>query len=117
MLQLPIEEYFRYHPPETEERKAKHATVNDMTLQYCQGLLAWPRGGDLEFCRASIENVVQITCKDEVCAKWAMDAIARAYHCSTQKDEEGVLMNVQQARMFLNQGITIDELVAKQGNG
>lgn len=114
MLQLPIEEYFRYHPPETEERKARHSVVNEGSLQYCQVLLTWPRGEDLESTRKAMENIAILVCKDMTCFKWAMDAIARAYHSSCQKDATGVLMNVQQARMFLNQGITIDELVAKQ---
>jgi hypothetical protein len=73
MSQLPIEEYFRYHPPKTEERKQKHNAVNDAALQFAK--------------------IVDASVVDEDCKKMAMFAI-------------------QQARMFANQGITVDSLVS-----
>jgi hypothetical protein len=33
-LGLGIEEYFRYHPPTTEERKAKHGIINQASLAF-----------------------------------------------------------------------------------
>jgi hypothetical protein len=32
MIELPIEEYFKYHPPLTEARIQKHNTVNETCL-------------------------------------------------------------------------------------
>ena len=70
-MTLPIEEYFKYHPPLTDTRKAAHNAVNEAALA---------------FAKTVEENVV-----DEDTKKMAFFAI-------------------QQARMFANQGITIDEL-------
>lgn len=70
-MKLPIEEYFKYHPPITEDRKNKHNTVNDAALQ--------------------LAKVIDETVSDEQCKQMALFA-------------------VQQARMFANQGITVDEL-------
>jgi hypothetical protein len=68
---IPLEEYFKYHPPLTDTRKAAHEAVNSAALAFAQAIAA---------------NVV-----DPDCLKMAHFA-------------------VQQARMFANQGITIDEL-------
>jgi hypothetical protein len=114
MLQLPIEEYFRYHPPTTPERQQKHALVNDASLQYCQALLEWPHGENLIASITTIQDAAKSVCTDETCLRWAMSAIDRAWRSSGEGDDVGVLMHVQQARMFLNQGVTIDELIAKQ---
>ena len=66
-----LPEYFKYHPPLTEERKQKHNKINAVAL---------------ELAEAIMENV-----QDEDCLKMALFA-------------------VQQARMFANQGITVDEV-------
>lgn len=71
MSRLPLEEYFRYHPPTTQERQQKHEAINTAALQFAQVI------------DANVEN--------EQCKQFAMFAI-------------------QQARMFGNQGATIDEL-------
>lgn len=73
-MTLPIGEYFKYHPPTTEERKAKHNAVNEAALKFAE--------------------VVEESCLDFDCQKMAIFAI-------------------QQARMFANQGITVDELNLK----
>jgi hypothetical protein len=75
MNQLPLEEYFKYHPPLTQERKDAHEAINSAALAFAQ--------------------VIQANVKDEDCRKMAIFA-------------------VQQARMFSNQGITVDELVKGQ---
>ncbi len=76
-MNLPIEEYFKYHPPTTEERKAAHNIVNNTALEFAK--------------------VIDATVLDEDCKKMAMFAI-------------------QQARMFANQGITVDELRKNQSS-
>lgn len=70
-MSLPIEEYFRYHPPVTDERKRKHDRINSLALEFAKAI-------DVEIADAD-------------CKKMALFA-------------------VQQARMFANQGITVDEL-------
>lgn len=72
--EIPIGEYFRYHPPTTKEREGAHECINASAR-----LLA-----------ETIDNWVH----DPDCKKMAIFA-------------------VQQARMFANQGITIDELRSK----
>lgn len=71
--EIPIEEYFRYHPPQTDVRKEAHDRINKAALEFAQAIAA---------------DVV-----DPDCLKMATFA-------------------VQQARMFANQGVTIDELRA-----
>lgn len=71
MASIAIKDYFKYHPPTTEERKAKHNEINEAALSFAQ----------------SLDSLVE----DEDCKKMALFAI-------------------QQARMFANQGITVDDL-------
>lgn len=71
MDNIPIEEYFRYHPPTTEERKRKHERINSIALEFAK--------------------IVDCEINDEKTKLFAIFAI-------------------QQARMFANQGITVDEL-------
>ena len=35
-MSLPIEEYFKYHPPLTDARKAAHNTVNEAALAFAK---------------------------------------------------------------------------------
>lgn len=74
-IRLPLEEYFQYHPPKTEERKQRHDAVNQAALAFAK--------------------VVEQNVEDEELYKMTMYAI-------------------QQARMFANQAITIDELRKEQ---
>ena len=70
-MSIPIEDYFRYHPPKTEERKQKHEAVNKAALEFAK--------------------VVEACVKDEQTKLFSIFAI-------------------QQARMFANQGITVDDI-------
>lgn len=69
--EIPIEEYFKYHPPQTEARVALHGAINESALAFAK----------------AIDGAVL----DKDCKKMALFA-------------------VQQARMFANQGITIDDI-------
>ena len=75
MKDISVEDYFRYRPPTTEERKAAHAAVNDAAL--------------------ALAKAIEANVKDPDCLKMAFFA-------------------VQQARMFANQGITVDEIRQSQ---
>lgn len=68
---LPISEWFQYHPPTTEKRRAIHAAIN---------------GAALAFAETVVQYVDDPTCK------------------------EMAVFAIQQARMFANQGATVDEL-------
>ena len=74
-MKLSIEEYFKYHPPKTEERKDKHNKVNEKTLE--------------------LALLIDELIKDELTKQYC-------------------LFSIQQARMFANQGITVDELNKEQ---
>lgn len=54
-MNLPIEEYFRYHPPVTADRKRKHDRINSLAL---------------EFAKA-----IDVEVRDEECKKMAMFAL------------------------------------------
>ena len=71
-MSIPIEEYFKYHPPITKERKEAHNAINEAALAFAKVVEA---------------NVTEAKCKDQT------------------------FFAIQQARMFANQGITIDELI------
>ena len=71
-MSIPIEEYFKYHPPITEKRKEAHNAINEAALAFAKVVEA---------------NVAEAKCKDQT------------------------FFAIQQARMFANQGITIDELI------
>ena len=115
ILPLPIEEYFRYHPPATEERKANHDCVNQFALDMAIALIqadftleavaAWIR---------SARDLVDQICRDAICQKWALHAVDGIWSAALATDSEAIVMFIQQYRMFLNQGITIDELMLKQ---
>lgn len=111
---IPLEEYFRYHPPTTEERKAKHNEVNDTCLEVAKALTQpFLSYAEIHAGIGKLKALAQIV-KDETCLKWANWSIQSVWAVvkDGDGDTEGVVMHIQQVRMFLNQGITIDELRA-----
>ncbi len=114
-LELPIEEYFKYHPPTTPKRIALHERVNRESLEICKALIeeeqhcTW-----LCFRDAAILLAIDV-CHDETCLTWAKSAIERtigAYSISNiDTRSTAILMNIQQFRMFLNQGITVVDIL------
>lgn len=121
-MQLPIEEYFKYHPPTTPERIALHDRVNRESLEICKDLIALDpiRCGsdDILKIKDRADKLIVEICVDSSCNNWAFDAIAQAQQAAILATRVGrsttILMHVQQFRMFLNQGITVDELKRKQ---
>ncbi|WP_407898703.1 hypothetical protein [Scytonema sp. NUACC26] len=57
-MKLPIEEYFKYHPPKTDDRIKKHNIINDAALRFAR--------------------VIEENCKDEECRKMAIVALQQA---------------------------------------
>lgn len=116
-LQLPIEEYFKYHPPTTPERIALHERVNQESLTICQGFISSENAVEIFANRDAAILLIENVCCDRICADWAKKAIENAARAAsidpTNRNEDrstSILMHVQQFRMFLNQGITVDEL-------
>lgn len=111
---IPLEEYFRYHPPTTEERKAKHNEVNDICLKVARKLTQ-PFLSHKEIADGvdMLQALTQLV-SDAVCLKWATNSIEWVQRFAALGEEESVVMSIQQCRMFLNQGITIDELRNRQ---
>lgn len=108
---LPVSEYFKYHPPQTEERKAKHEKANKSSLELFYGLsnavtVEQVQALQLIFAQFSIDQLIE----NELCRTWAKASLDRAGESAIARDTEGILMHVQQVRMFINQGITVDEL-------
>jgi hypothetical protein len=63
-MSLPIEQYFKYHPPLTDTRKAAHNAVNEAALAFAK----------------TVEENVQ----DEDCCKQAYFAIQQARMLANQ---------------------------------
>lgn len=105
LMTIPIEEYFRYHPPTTEERKAKHEAINASALELAKAL---EKAAERYL---AYQQAVLHTVKDAECFQSSILALETL---------EGLLKNrtyiryIQQSRMFANQGITVDELKSKQ---
>jgi hypothetical protein len=74
---IDIEEYFKYHPPTTQERQDAHKAINEAALSFAK--------------------VVDANVQDEITKQYSIFAI-------------------QQARMFANQGVTVDELINNMNN-
>jgi hypothetical protein len=64
MQSIPIEEYFRYHPPQTAERKASHEAINTAALDFAK--------------------IIEANVKDEDCSKMAYFAVQQARMLANQ---------------------------------
>ena len=107
---IPVSEYFRYHPPVTEARKQKHETANTACLKLFNELY---KTSDLEEIRRQLRVFTALMTNlvdNHTCRNWAIKSLEAAGNAATNQDQEAVLMHIQQIRMFINQGITIDEL-------
>jgi hypothetical protein len=117
-LKHPIEEYFKYHPVTTPERKAKHDMANNESLGICNTL--WcaidsfaPGDAYTQVVRKAIERfqrAIAITFTDPMCQKWLIKSLDGLMIGAMNRDKEAVLQSAQQARMFANQGITLDSI-------
>ncbi|MGB3205212.1 MAG: hypothetical protein WBB28_09505 [Crinalium sp.] len=70
-MSIPVENYFRYHPPVTEKRKSAHNQINEAALNFAK----------------AVDSLVE-----------------------DEKTKEYAIFAIQQARMFANQGVVVDEL-------
>jgi hypothetical protein len=105
-----LADYFKYHPPISEERKLAHETVNRLCLVACENLFASQLPDIVEKVCTGLASALLNLTRDAVCGRWITNAIDRLKESALSGDEEAILMLIQQARMFANQGITLDEL-------
>jgi hypothetical protein len=118
-LELPIEEYFKYHPPTTPERIALHDRVNRESLEICKAFIESKNDIEWLAIRGAAMLLADEVCHDKTCNDWAKSAIEEASKIAASylnKDikAEAILMHIQQFRIFLNQGIVVDELKLNQ---
>ncbi|WP_310410554.1 hypothetical protein [Chamaesiphon sp. OTE_8_metabat_110] len=113
-LELPIEEYFKYHPPTTPERIALHDRANLESLTICKSFVESQDYNEWLVFRDAAILLAQDVCQDKTCLDWAKSAVVKALSAysiaNTDSRSTAILMHIQQFRMFLNQGITVDEL-------
>jgi hypothetical protein len=114
-LQRDLIEYFKYHPPVTEKRKAAHSRVSAETMKaFCS--FCDERTSPIDLAEKEYDDqrkMLEELCLEPTCYKWALGALIGAKQASLsdfRDREEKIFMYMQQFRMFLNQAITIQEL-------
>jgi hypothetical protein len=115
-LKHSLETYFQYHPPTTQKRKDLHERVNKESLRMFKVLIdSAGNSVDLKFLYSFWRVFVEDICSDPTCQNWAKDSLDRAWRAAIEMPidyEEKIFMHIQQVRMFLNQGVTIQEIDA-----
>jgi hypothetical protein len=107
-----IEEYFQYHKPKTQVRIDRHNAVNEKILsvyETCKNRAML--NNEVEEIRTQLIDFAISVTENELCLQWAINVILKI----DTYDVRDFLMKLQQIRMFLNQGITIDEILLLRG--
>lgn len=103
-LGLPIEEWFKYHPPETVEQQAKHDRVNNLALAAAKCIMY--DSLDVEkygsYYMTHLLNLIE----HPKLKAWAEKNLPP----SKQYSAFEAIMQIQQLRMIANQSITVLEL-------
>jgi hypothetical protein len=110
---IPFDDYFRYHPPTTSERKRKHDAANALSRSACFNVWAAIDESDMESALDEVQDFGRAICGlfvNSLCLKWADMSLEALVEATANRDKEAVLQLVQQIRMFANQGITLDSL-------
>jgi hypothetical protein len=104
-----VDDFFRYHPPQTEVRKKYHELINKSTTDTAKQLIClighsregfyWER-----IINNAISNALEC-CQQPICLQYAIAALR-----AIENNQASILMGMQQYRMFLNQGITLIEV-------
>jgi hypothetical protein len=111
----PLVEYFKYHPPLTDARKAAHNRVNEETMKaFCE--FCDERTSPIPLAELVYDDCMKLLneiCTEPTCYRWAQGALIAAKQeamTNYSDSQEKIFMYIQQFRMFLNQAITIQEL-------
>lgn len=106
-LGINIEEWFKYHPPETEERKAKHSKINGLALS--AGKLSQIPASDAIAESSKLVKELREAISVPELKEWAGMNIA--FHDDDSAFDR--LMKIQQLRMVANQAATVEELMSQ----
>lgn len=108
-LGIPLSDWFDYHPPLTEYRKAKHEAVNNISLFLAQniGCMRWD-----EISKSAIAAIIGLfdnpTKESTVKAiKWILNLRDQL---NAEPNPDNKMMLIQQIRMFANQAVTFENL-------
>lgn len=120
-LEVPLEEYFRYHPPQSKERIAKHDAINKAALGFAKATLK-PAGFSESMAIDNAEYWFDRCCATalEVCSSgWLQENALNEFSCALAEMEDAgpsrvIFSHIQQGRMFVNQAITIEEIISGQ---
>jgi hypothetical protein len=103
-----LDDFFRYHPSQTDARKELHELINKSTTDTAKQLIClighsrekfyWER-----IINNAISNALEC-CQQPICLQYAIAALR-----AIDKNQTSILMGMQQYKMFLNQGITLDK--------
>lgn len=103
-LGLSIEEWFKYHPPTTDEHRAKHADVNALALGAARCIGAnYPNAlGDFHGLVTDLTRKIEHT----ELKNW----VAKNIEITSADSNFDKMMKLQQLRMIANQSITVADL-------
>ena len=108
-LGIPLSDWFKYHPPTTEARKAKHEAVNKLSLTLAQniGCMRWD-----EILKSTIAQIIGLfdnpTKESTVkVIEWILNLRDQL---NAESDPDNKMMLIQQIRMFANQAVTFESL-------
>lgn len=101
---IPIEEQFRYHPPD-EGRKVKHGKVNQAALDLALALK------EAEDRLAAFMDIMDETLDSDPYACYVYETLSPLLNILRN---QAYIFMVQQARMFTNKGIAMEDLLDKR---
>jgi|GEM_PF-5108464 len=106
---IPLSDWFKYHPPKTEYRKAKHEAVNNLSLALAQNIdcMSWD-----DASKSAIAQIIELL--DNPTKESTVKVTEWISHLSDQlkaeSNPDNKMMLIQQIRMFANQAITFESL-------
>ena len=108
-LGIPLSDWFKYHPPITEKRKAKHEAVNKLSFALANsvGSMSWN-----EISESTIAQIVGLFDHptNESTVKVIEWIVNLHDQLNTESDPCNKMMLIQQIRMFANQAITFEAI-------
>jgi len=108
-LGIPLSDWFKYHPPTTEDRKAKHEAVNKFSLTLAQSIDCLDWGEILNATIAQTIGLFDNPTKESTVKiiEWILNLRDQL---EAESNPENKMMLIQQIRMFANQAVTFESL-------
>jgi len=108
-LGIPLSDWFKYHPPTTEDRKAKHEAVNRLSFVLASSIdsMGWD-----EISKEAIAQIIGLfdsPAKESTVkvTEWILNLHDQL---KAESNPENKMMLIQQIRMFANQAVTFESL-------